>query len=226
MGARSQSWPGPPRYGAPIVPQRLYNQFANGIRRLQDESLEDQAVQGMSDAWGEVAAEDDVKNDLLGVSDEDRGVRDNKRSVDAHSERLQVFQDLGGAQAVVGEAGAHRRGQARDSQVAGRDGGRWGRRLQGKSATSEERSTGAQRKLQTGQLSLPVGLKDVWHMQQYNSGQLPMLTKRSWRDTYNDFYPVNALRNLAWSQVCSILLEGCGLESWRMVCDACSICMN
>ena len=45
------------------------------------------------------------------------------------------------------------------------------------------------------------GLTPVWRAQPQSKGMLPVVTKKPWREVYDGFYPVNALRNLAWQQV-------------------------
>lgn len=45
----------------------------------------------------------------------------------------------------------------------------------------------------------PTPVKSVWHFKR--GGTKVMVSSRPWKQVYDEFYPVNALRNLAWEQV-------------------------
>jgi hypothetical protein len=50
-------------------------------------------------------------------------------------------------------------------------------------------------------------IKPVWHFHPNAKGATKLLvSERPWREVYDEFYPVNALRNLAWEQVWHVLL--------------------
>jgi hypothetical protein len=44
-------------------------------------------------------------------------------------------------------------------------------------------------------------IKPLWHMHPHTVRTQMHLPERPWKDIYDEFYPVNALRNLAWKQV-------------------------
>lgn len=48
--------------------------------------------------------------------------------------------------------------------------------------------------------STPTPVKSVWHFRAKGGTRL-MVSSRPWKQVYDEFYPVNALRNLAWEQV-------------------------
>ena len=48
----------------------------------------------------------------------------------------------------------------------------------------------------------PTAVKPVWHFRG-RGGTKMQTSSRPWKQVYDEFYPVNALRNLAWQQVCT-----------------------
>lgn len=72
---------------------------------------------------------------------------------------------------------------------------------QQRSLQGAKRKPGSVQQGHSSKPAKPPPLKPVWHFR-VRGGSMLKAPSRPWKELYDEFYPVNALRNLAWEQVC------------------------